>query len=241
VLASFAGYKLVFAWYSSGRGSSPPPRVLLLLRVFGFDRRTQRLLDSLGQRWRYIGPIRLIGGPDLAETSLEPHEFLEFLNRRLSRAFITGPDHLERRLAASPTRPDPDGLFRIDDFFCHDDTWRLTVRYLARAADALLMDLRGFTRANQGCIFEIEHLVTEVPLHRVVLLVDSSTDVPFLEHILRRAWSVLPHDSPNARAGQHSLRMLQASSSGRALEVLMGLLCDTFDRASPQHAAWRAG
>jgi hypothetical protein len=127
VLASFPAYKLVFVWYSSWRRSALTPRTLLLLRVFGFDRRTQRLLDGLGQRWRYIGPIRLIGGPDLADTSIEPHEFLEFLNRRLTRTFITGRDHLDRRLAASPTRPDPDGLFRIDDFFCHEDTWRLTV------------------------------------------------------------------------------------------------------------------
>jgi hypothetical protein len=226
VLASFPGYKLVFAWYSSRRRSALTPRTLLLLRVFGFHRRTQRLLDGLGRRWRYIGPIRLIGGPDLADTTIEPHEFLEFLNRRLTRAFITDRDQLERRLAANPTWPDPDGLFRIDDFFCHDDTWRLTVAYLARAMDAVLMDLRGFTTANQGCVFEIEYLVTAVPLDRVVLLVDSSTDIPFLEQTLRRAWSTMPHDSPNAGAGRHSLRILQASSGGRTLDVLLGLLCE---------------
>jgi hypothetical protein len=242
VLASFLGYKVVFAWYLSRRRSTLTPRTLLLLRVFGFDRRTQRLLDGLGRRWRYIGPIRLIGGPDLADTTIEPHEFLEFLNGRLSRAFITDRNHLERRLAANPTRPDPDGLFRIDDFFCHDDTWRLTVAYLARALDAVLMDLRGFTAANQGCIFEIEHLVTTVPLHRVVLLVDSSTDIPFLEQTLRRAWSTMTHDSPNAGAGRHSLRILQASLGARTLDVLLGLLCEIFDRSSAPHsAAARAG
>jgi hypothetical protein len=242
VLASFPGYKLVFVWYSSWRRSALTPRTLLLLRVFGSDRRTQRLLDGLGQRWRYIGPIRLIGGPDLADTTIEPHEFLEFLNRRLTRAFISGRDHLERRLAASPTRPDPDGLFRIDDFFCHDDTWRLTVAYLAGALDAVLMDLRGFTAANQGCIFEIQHLVTAVPLHRIVLLIDRSTDIPFLEQTLRDAWSTMPHDSPNAGAGRHSLRILQASSGGTTLDVLLGLLCEIFDRGiAPHAAAPRAG
>jgi hypothetical protein len=207
------------------------------LRVFGFNRRTQRLVDRLGQRWRYIGPIRLIGGPDLADTTIEPHEFFEFLNRRLTRAFITGRDDLERRLAASPTRPDPDGLFRIDDFFCHDDTWRLTVAYLARALDAVLMDLRGFTAANQGCVFEVEYLVTAVPLHRIVLLVDSSTDIPFLERTLRGAWSTMPHHSPNAHVGRHSLRILQASSGGTTLDVLLGLLCEAFGRDSAAHAA----
>jgi hypothetical protein len=79
-----------------------------------------------------------------------------------------------------------------------------------------------------------------VPLHRIVLLADSSTDIPFLEQTLRRAWSTLPHDSPNAGAGRHSLCILQASPSGRTLDVLLGLLCETFDRA-PRAAAPRAG
>jgi hypothetical protein len=238
----FPGYKLVFVWYSSRRRSALTPRTLLLLRVFGFDRRTQRLLDDLGRRWRYIGLIQLIGGPELADNNYRAARVLEFLNRRLTRAFITGREDLERRLAANPTRPDPDGLFRIDDFFCHDDTRRLTVAYLARALDAVLMDLRGFTAANQGCVFEIEHLVTAVPLHRVVLLVDISTDIPFLEQTLRRAWSTMTHDSPNAGAGRHSLRILQASSGARTLDVLLGLLCEIFDRSSAPHsAAARAG
>jgi hypothetical protein len=41
-----------------------------VVRVFGFERRTQRLLDDLGQRWRYLGPIRLIGGTYLAHVTI---------------------------------------------------------------------------------------------------------------------------------------------------------------------------
>ena len=240
VLAGFAGYKLIFT-LRSRRRSALTPRTLLLLRVFGFARRSQRLLDDLGQRWRYIGPIKLIGGPDLADSTIEPHEFLEFLDGRLTRSFVTDRSRLESRLAASPTRPDPDGLFRIDDFFCHDDTWRLTVTRLAREADAVVMDLRGFTSANQGCIFEIEHLAVAVPLQRVVLLVDKSTDVAFLKQVLRRAWSTL-HESPIAAAAGHSLRILQASPGQRTLDVLLGLLCENFDRENtPNAVASNAG
>ena len=235
VLAGFVGYKLIFA-LRSRRQPALTPRTLLLLRVFGFARRTQQLLDDLGQRWRYIGPIQLIGGPDLADSTIEPHEFLEFLNGRLTRSFIANRSRLESRLSASPTRPDPDGLFRIDDFFCHDDTWRLTVTQLARAADAVVMDLRGFTSANWGCIFEIEHLAVAVPLQRVVLLVNDSTDIPFLKQVLRRAWST-PHVSPNAAVGGNSLRILQASSGHRTLDVLLGLLCEDFDQGNALYAA----
>ena len=40
-----------------------PPTRLLLLRVFGFGRRSRRLLDLLGTRWRLLGSIDLIAAP----------------------------------------------------------------------------------------------------------------------------------------------------------------------------------
>jgi hypothetical protein len=228
VLVSFAGYMIFSRWRLRHRACSAhlgTPRSLLLLRVFGFDRRTQRLLEDLGQCWRYLGPVRLIGGPDLAYATLEPYEFFEFLSGRLARAFIKDRDDLDARLSESTTIPDPDGLFRIEDFFCHDNTWRMTVSRLARKADAVLMDLRGFMSKNRGCIFEIEQLIASVPLQRIVLLVDRSTDVPFLEQILRRAWRAIPTDSPNAIAGEHRVRILEASASHRyTLNAVLGLL-----------------
>ena len=99
----------------SGVHPALPARTLLLLRVFGFDRRTQRLLEDLGRRWRYLGPIRLIGGTDLAYATIEPHEYFEFLNGQLSRAFVQGQDDLESRVSEGTTAPDPDGLFRIEE------------------------------------------------------------------------------------------------------------------------------
>jgi len=227
VPVSFAGYMVFSRWRLRHRGSADlgTPRSLLLLRVFGFDRRAQRLLEDLGQYWRYLGPVRLISGPDLAYATLEPYEFFEFLSGRLARAFIKDRDDLDARLSKSTTIPDPDGLFRIEDFFCHDDTWRMTVSRLARKADAVLMDLRGFMSKHRGCIFEIEQLLASVPLQRIVLLVDRSTDVPFLEQILQDAWRIIPTDSPNAIAGEHRVRILQASSSHRqTLNTLLSLL-----------------
>ena len=230
VLAGLAGYKLLSRWgLRRQRAAAPAPHSLLLLRVFGFDRRTQRLLEDLGQGWRYLGPIRLIGGPDLADATIEPHEFFEFLSGRLSRAFVKDRDDLERRLTESTVRPDPDGRFRIEDFFCHDDTWRMTVSRLAGNASAVLMDLRGFTVANRGCIFEIEELIAAVPVDRILLLVDRSTDLSFLERTLMEAWRAMPADSPNVVAGQHQLRVLQASRrQGMTLANLQGLLCARF-------------
>jgi hypothetical protein len=91
------------------------------------------------------------------------------------------------------------------------------------------MDLRGFSPMNRGCIFEIEQLIASVSLHRIVLLADASTDLPFLELTLRDAWRIMSGDSPNAVTGRHRVRILQASSShGRTLDTLLGLLCESF-------------
>ncbi len=228
-LAGFIVYKLMSKGYlrrSGRRADADGIHTLLLLRVFGYDRRTQQLLEDLGQRWRYTGPIQLIGGTDLVNTTIEPYEFFEFLNGRLSRAFVKNRDDIEQRLSQHSITPDPDGLFRIDDYFCHDDTWQQTVSLLAPKAAAVLMDLRGFGAENRGCIAELEQLVASVPVDRIVLLADSSSNTAVIEQTVQNAFRAIPEDSPNAGAGVHRLRILRASASQRyTLDTLLGLLC----------------
>jgi hypothetical protein len=234
-IIAFVAYKLVAAaGFRFVRRARPPepPRTLLLLRVFGFARRSQRLFDDLGQRWRYLGPISLIAGTDLAYATIEPHEFYDFLSGRLSRAFVKDQEDLENRLSKGRPVADPDGLFRIQDFYCHDDTWRMTVARLARDADAVFMDLRGFTASNCGCIWEIELLLHLVPIDRVVLLVDETTDVSLLERTLATSWQKIAADSPNATLEKPAVRVLRASRNHwRTLSALIAMLCTPADRA----------
>ena len=75
------------------------PLRLLLLRVFGAQRRSEGLLRRLGASWRHLGPVQMIAGTDLAAAALEPHEFLDSLRGRLSRQFVAGADDLQ---GASP-------------------------------------------------------------------------------------------------------------------------------------------
>jgi hypothetical protein len=135
-----------------------PPKALLLLRVFAQDRRGERLLDEVAFRWRFIGPIHMIGGPDLAKTNLDLDELLLFLRRRLYRLFVTDQPSLQRRLAALDWEPDPDVRYRINESFCSDNMWQETVRELLDVSHAVLLDLRGFTAARRGTAFEIRLL-----------------------------------------------------------------------------------
>ena len=187
-----------------------PPLRLLLLRVFGAQRRSEGLLRRLGASCRHLGPVQMIAGPDLATAALETHEFLDSLRRRLSRQFVADPQDLQQRLAQLDLHPDPDGRYRVNELFCHDDTWRPTVQALVHRSDCILLDLRGFTVDRQGATYEISQLVELVPLRRVLVLTDDSTDHNFLRTVLDTAWRSSGPESPNWTDGG-ALRLLQVA------------------------------
>ncbi|HVK05978.1 MAG TPA: hypothetical protein VM490_21085 [Armatimonadaceae bacterium] len=209
-----------------------PPRRMLLLRVFGSPKRSERLFDIVAHRWRHVGSIQLIAGTDLASATVEPHEFLDFLGGRLARHFVGGPEDLARKWESRDLAPDPDGRYRVNEFFCHDDTWQSVLARLLSDSDVVLMDLRGFTPARQGCVFELHRLVDSLPLGRIVLLVDDTTDVPFLTRVLDTAWDHRAADSPNRRADAMGvappLRLfrLPARVGKRDTRRLLALLAD---------------
>jgi hypothetical protein len=214
---------------TGGRGSPNPVLRrnvrLLLLRVFALGRRSERMFDVVTTHWRYLGNARLITGPDLATTTVEPHEFLDFLSGKVSRLFIADPADLERRLAAADPRPDFDGRYRVHDFFCYDDTWEMVLSRLVADSDAVLMDLRGFSPANSGCVHELRELLNVMPLARVVLVSDATTDQPFLERTLQAAWQEMRTDSPNATGAPGEVRLVRLrSATASELQRLVGWL-----------------
>src|SRR5262249_24365832 len=227
-LVALVGYKLLsrlgFRWIDAARASES--QTLLLLRVFALGRRSEWLFDKLRKHWQYVGGISMIAGPDLVTSTVEPHEFLEFVRGGLSRRFVSGAQDLERRMAAAGDRmPDPDGRYRIKEFFCYNDTWQMTMERLAGASDAVLMDLRSFSRVNQGCIFELGRLLDGMDLGRVVFLVDDTTDLRFLETMLQRIWQNLSADSPNQAATEPRARLFPImAQSERELSALLHLL-----------------
>ncbi|HET9117582.1 MAG TPA: hypothetical protein VFN75_05820 [Pseudonocardiaceae bacterium] len=199
---------------------------LLVLRVFSLGKRSETLFDAVSRHWRYVGTVQLIAGPDLAAATVEPHEFLDFVSGRLERQFIDNPEVLDRRVGELDTRPDFDGRFRINDFFCHDDTWQATLAALVQHSDAVLMDLREFTPKRQGCIYEIRQLLQHMPLARIVMLADATTDGEFLEQTVAAAWNALPAGSPNRAVPQPHLTVIKGCrETDRNLHALLAAIC----------------
>ena len=225
--AAFIAYKTIlrigFHLFGAGQddlANSVP--VLLLLRVFSLGERSERLFDALTKRWRRIGSVVMIAGPDLVNATVQPHEFLEFIGGRISRRFVEDKAGLDQRFASLDLAPDPDGRYRINQFFCRADTWRMTVRSLIQESSVVLMDLRGFSPRNEGCIYELKQLIDSADLRLLTFLVDSSTDRGFLDSTLQKLWSELTARSPNATIADPAIRLLSARfESARELRRLL--------------------
>jgi hypothetical protein len=210
-LAAFIVYRLVAAAMRRRLPATDRPRTLLLLRVFALGARSESLFDALRKLWLRGGSIAMIAGPDLVKSAVEPDEFLGFLSGQLGRRFVSDEADLEQRIEGMDRRPDPDGRFRVAEFFCRDDTWQATMRRLVGESDAVLMDLRSFAPSNQGCVYELGRLLDSIDLRSVVFVVDRTTDRAFLEQELSRLWSTVAADSPNRLAPTAAARIFEVS------------------------------
>ena len=204
---------------------------LLVLRVFSLGKPGEKLFSALAKHWRHVGSMQLIAGPDLATSTLEPHEFLDFVSGKLARRFIDGPEALEKRTSEMDTKPDQDGRFRVNDFFCHDDTWKLVLSRLVKNSNAVIMDLRGFTADNEGCLYEINELINVASLKQVVFVIKTAADEKLLREQAVKSWRLMMPNSPNRSSAGGELRMFRFSRSGD-LKQLLGALGNAVSSSS---------
>jgi hypothetical protein len=205
----------------------------LFLRVFGSARRSEKLFDLLVARWRYAGTVQLISGTDMARSRFEPDEFLDFVAGRFAERYISRPADVNEQLARTEARPDPDGRYRVHEFFCRADVWQETVVRLMQQTELVAMDLRGFTPERRGCVFELGALIDHVPLERMVLLVDRTTDMPRLRGTLEMVWASIAAESPNRSAASAQLRTIDLTAGyPRAVRRLMQIGDDVLAAAA---------
>jgi len=231
-LGAFVAYRL--AVLAVLRGATSPatvPRRLLLLRVFGYEARTESLFDRVAQAWRFHGPVQLIAGVDLAMRSVDPGDVLALLDGRLAELYVRAPQEIVERLERLDLGPDPDGRFRVNEVYCHDRTWRAMLEALLDTSDAVLMDLRSFSADNSGCIFELEQLVRRLPSDHIVLVCDNTTDLPLLRQILSDAWTAALDDGHTCGAGRVPVVRVERNSRAE-LALLMESLLRTPQRAA---------
>ena len=189
-------------------------------------------LESL---WRSIGSIQLVGAVDLALTTLEPHELLDFLRGRSGREFVHHPTDVDARLASFDQTRDPDGRFRVNVIFCRggDAIWKYAVNRMLIDSDCVLMDLRGFSRHRAGCVFEIRCLAESDLPFRTVFLVDESTDRDYVGE----TWAV----AANSASGGAKRDAFQFVSEQPSDKTVSERILAAFSSPEGRHGADRGG
>ena len=152
------------------------PPTLLILRVFQQDANAQSIFDRVIERWRLSGNTVLIAGTDLADRTIDADDVFTFLDGRLGERFIGQTGDIDSRLRQFEFQPDVEGRYRVNECYCHDNTWQQALDRLVGISDVVLMDLRNFKAKNAGCIHELGVLAEAKNLARVVILTNSETE-----------------------------------------------------------------
>jgi len=134
---------------------SVPVSGCCLLRVFGRVDKREKLLDALDDTWRRLGRIDLIAGADLATRTMGSLMLEAFLLRRTDEQFLKTAEEVDLRLEHLHSRLEGDARYPINSVYCYATAWQHAVAYMAPKSDAVLWTCEGFTKKNQGCVFEL--------------------------------------------------------------------------------------
>lgn len=218
---------VTLAGYVLALGREPETRQgpqLLVLRVFSSDSRRHDLLDLVQGRWRFVGAVHQIGGPDMVAMNVDPYELMKFLANRLHELFLpTGISRSELQ-ARLLTQPDKEGRYRINEVFCFNTAWQATVVQLMQCSAAIVLDLRGMSKHRAGTGFEITQLARLGLLHRVVAVGGRDTDWLHVDLLLREAGQ-----QPDAL---HHLSEEEGSLTADLFTRLLSVAADAGDRES---------
>ena len=72
----------------------------------------------------------------------------------------------------------------------------------------IVVDLSDLSEKNHGIAYEIDKLINEILLQRIVFLVNDSTDMHMLIDILLQAWDNRSPDSPNRFGATQKISLL---------------------------------
>jgi len=211
-----------------------PPLKLLFLWVFGPSARINSMFLALGALWRCLGPLQLLEGGVIVGFG---SDIFRYLSGRSRQIIALTPEEVDEKISRFPQSPHRLWcLYATNMLLCGDQSWRHALTTLLRGTDLVLMDLCGFSRKNAGCIYEIRQLVDHIDVSRFLLLIDRTTDLDFLQELLKSAWDDMASNSPNRRPDCGPVRLFRldeeyvddkvsvAVAQGNAASILQ-LLC----------------
>jgi hypothetical protein len=181
-----------------------PPVDIVYLRLFENEAGSRRFMEGA---WREFGQVTLLKTSEsltraelgaVGDLLIGNPQQLEQVRYR-PRPAALGPGV---RTVTDGTRGvvvrDRFGSYPVRSLLCTNAFWMTAVESLVRRADLTVLDLTGFSEESKGTARELQLIIDRVPLHRVLLLKDRSSNTDYLVAHVRRAWARMAAGSPNA-------------------------------------------
>ncbi len=206
IVAAYGTLFFVMGFTLRRQVSANKPLQLLALWVFNTGNNLVSILSGIGLLWRFLGTIQFLRGGEFTVD-------LESLMKKKEADLIADtPEKLESGLRSFQYVPGWSGSYVTNTLLCGDAVWKPAIHALLRKADAVAMSLFGFSKSNQGCLYELGLLLDTFPIHRVLFLVDETTDLDFLLDTLRQSWECMATDSPNHTATVATIQIYRLST-----------------------------
>lgn len=171
-----------------------PPIRLLYLWVFAPPAGRNLMASTLSPAWYVTGSVQFLRGSYLmADLGWLP----SIVRGRGDRYVTETPEELAAAVRSFQRAPNWTGLYALNSLLCSDSVWQLALDTLLADTDVALMNLCGFSRERRGCAFELDRLVDRLATRRWLLVIDESTDLEYLEEVLRASWDAMVPGSPN--------------------------------------------
>lgn len=202
------------------------PIKLLLLRVFALQDASRKLFQRIQVHWQFAGPVLMISGPDLATTTIDSTEMIDFVTSNLKNRFCHDHESIERNLNGADIEPDNDGSFRVTEFFCRDTIWKEVLVRLVCISNVALLDLRSFSEIYKGCQYEIQQVVNHIDILKVIVLIDEHTNIDFLKTTFINAFKNQQLSSPKLKSERPQVQLYYFKGNNpNSFSDLLKLLC----------------
>jgi hypothetical protein len=157
--------------------------------------------------------------------------YLVFARRLAQRQFVRSENDLAARVRKMVERPFTWNLtYRTMLMFCYANTWRAAVARCVNEANAVLMDLRGYSEERQGCAYEVDFLFDVVPVERIIFIVDNNC-LDAVQALFTDKWQKLRTVSPNLDNPAPRITLFRTDkANNREMQNLMDLLLLTAGR-----------
>jgi hypothetical protein len=179
------------------------PLNLLALRAF----KSPYLSDflHLTNAWQWVGTRQMLDGPDT--TGQKMRDLINYFSGHIENSIVKDPQELREVLGHFRTQPDRHLRFPVNSMQCGDATWKKALQHLLDAMDVVVMDLSSLSEENRGVAYELGKLLDQIPMQRIILLINDSTDMSVLKDILAQSWNDMAADSPNRDTAEPRIRV----------------------------------